>query len=444
MRERQHVRGEAHPLLRNPPFDESSSENVTPTSSEGGERPHVKSSFFSNLDNSCALCPYCGHLSSNLDSHVISLHPGCGMLWGAGVCGYVTDGNYILCYKCKNRYLQKTRMDNYLQMQAPDIIYDEDDLTETDIQLLKFTIPNCEEIDKLKNYLGLKELKVDCLTPEKIDPLGHDAVPKISSSKEEKVENRTQFIGIQATSLSNSLDRMLGLKHLTNTAHILLSRTIILKVLSLLSMTTNYLTLVNCLESIGLSDITKVVRLMTLTAMNRVEISNVENSQHFLQFQLPKDFFQLATSLSPATSSCLHYLSVSIAALAQNEVQSSNLVVNICTKDLIMSSFGVAVPKAAFAVTQALVNILSTHGGCSLMDIPKEEILLSPLQDSGISPLTLVNALSAYIISSKVDQCNKQWAAQQLYKCLATKVQMMSGIYTYILLHTIFILKSNL
>lgn len=122
-------------------------------------------------------------------------------------------------------------------------------------------------------------------------------------------------------------------------------RQIILNVLSLLSMSTNYVSLIECLELIGLGDIGKVVRLMTLTAMNRVEIK-IQNSPEFLNFRLPKDFNQLTTNLPSSANSCLKYLSVSIAALAQNELDASNLVINICTKDLLMAAFGVAVPKS--------------------------------------------------------------------------------------------------
>lgn len=116
--------------------------------------------------------------------------------------------------------------------------------------------------------------------------------------------------------------------------------------MSLLSVSTNYVSLISCLELIGLGDIGKVVRLMTLTAMNRVEITKIQDSPEFLNFRLPKDFNQLTTNLPSATNACLKYLSVSIAALSQNDLESSNLVVNICTKDLLMGAFGVTIPKS--------------------------------------------------------------------------------------------------
>nr|CAI5839109.1 unnamed protein product [Callosobruchus analis] len=427
IRERQHVRGEAHPLLRNPSLEDFASDSSTPLSNDNNNRQQPSGSYV-NLDNSRLLCPYCDHVSSYLDAHIASSHPGCGMLWEPGVCGYCTNGCYVLCNRCESKYMRRNHSDNYLRSQAPDIILDEDDGTEADVQSLPFDAPACDDVDVIVNYLGMEGMRVGTVAMERYDPLGGNAVPKMADQKEERSDVKARFIGSQAAQLSTSIDRMLGLKNLTTTMHILLSRTIVLKVLSLLSMSSDYVSLVNCLELIGLSDITKVVRLMTLTAMHRVEINNIKIPEQPSEFQLPKDVFQFVTHLSSSVSSCLNYLSVSIAALALKQMKASNLVVDICTKDLIMAAFGVAVPKTGFAVTQALVNILSTHGGVSLMDIPKEDTTV-PVQENGYAgPLTLVNALAAFILSEKVEQSRKQWAAQRLYKSLATKIQTMTDI----------------
>lgn len=209
--------------------------------------------------------------------------------------------------------------------------------------------------------------------------------------------------------------------------HILLSRTIILKILSLLSITTNYVTLISCLKLIGLTDITKVVRLMVLVAMNRVELSSITDPQDVPHLHVPNDFSQLISNLSFAAYSCLHHLGISIAALAQSELEASHMVIDICSEDLMKCALGAPIPKYSFAVTQSLVNILSSHGGCSLLDLSKEET--SNLSENEES-LKLVNALAAFVLSNKVDRVNyKQWAAQQLYKCLATKFQMSTGKY---------------
>lgn len=191
-------------------------------------------------------------------------------------------------------------------------------------------------------------------------------------------------------------------------------------------MTTNYVTLISSLKLIGLTDITKVVRLMVLLAMNRVEISCITDSQESSLYQVPKDFSHLVSNVSFAANACLHHLSVSIAALAQSEITASNMVIDICSKDLMKYALGAPIPKFSFAVIQSLVNILSTHGGCSLLDLPKEESN-SPAVENEQS-LKLVNSLAAFILSNKVDRSNyKQWAAQQLYKCMATKFQLNTG-----------------
>lgn len=236
-----------------------------------------------------------------------------------------------------------------------------------------------------------------------------------------------RYVGSQALLLNTSLDRILALKNLTSSIHILLSRVTVLNVLSMLSLNTNYADLVTCLELVGLSDVRKLVRLMILTAMNRIEVGNIQILQNSSIVQFPKIISHFGSNMSQATNSCLNYLSISIAALSECDVESSNLIVNICTKDLTMSACGVTVPKSGFVVTQALVNILSLHGGCSLIDLTKE-MPLNQKDRANVGPLTLINALSAYILSKGVDQVNKEWAAHQLYTSLATKIQIMTGL----------------
>lgn len=84
---------------------------------------------------------------------------------------------------------------------------------------------------------------------------------------------------------------------------------------------------------------------MTLTAMKRVELSSLQKSAESLDFGLPEDFHQLGNQLPSAARSSLKHLSVCIAALAQKDPNASDLVVHMCTKDLTMAAFGVAMPK---------------------------------------------------------------------------------------------------
>lgn len=178
IRERQHVRGEGHHLLRNFSCEGSSSDINLLESNDTDQREQISSSYIGIENN---ICPYCQHTTPYLDSHMTIYHPGCGTLWGPGVCGYCTDGFYILCYKCKNKHFQKGYGNSSLHIRAPDIIYDEDNTTEADVQSLKFNMPNYEDIDKIKYYLGIndKDIKVTSLNLEKFDPLGMDAVPSV-------------------------------------------------------------------------------------------------------------------------------------------------------------------------------------------------------------------------------------------------------------------------
>lgn len=220
--------------------------------------------------------------------------------------------------------------------------------------------------------------------------------------------------------LDTPLTRIAALKTTTASTHILLSRTILLNILASLSSIPNHAHLANCLELVGLSDIRKIVRLMTLTAMDRVEVGRVQIVNNFSNHKLPAIISQLANNTSSATGACLNYLSAGIAALASCELESTNLIVDLCTRDLLMSALGTAVPKAGFVVTRALVDILSAHGGCALADPP-------PTSANHKGALTLVNALSAYVLSQRTEDPCKEWAVRQMYKSLATKVGMGSA-----------------
>lgn len=356
----------------------------------------------------------------------------------------------MLCLKCQRKYsgAQEIQMENnHLQLLAPDLILDEFgeciytrkkmksnvicfnlDTTELDSQA-GTSLPQSEEVVHINSYLDNQKIEyhLEPISFRNLDPLGTYLVPKVNQESEEDTYSENRFIGTQAIGLLTSIDRITTLKHMTSSINILSSRSIVLNVLCLLTMSTNHANLMNRLELIGLSDIRKLVRLMTLTAMNRVEVISVQNSDDFSHFQLCNDFTRFTTHLSSETNACLNHLSVCIAALAQNDKSSSNLVLTMCANDLTLSAVGVEVPKPNFAVTQALVNILSTQGGCSLQNLPKEEGA-SPLTDPNvINPLTLVDALSACVLSAAVTHENREWASEQLFKTIANKVQILSS-----------------
>lgn len=162
LRERQHVRGEAHPLLRDLSVEEASSVNATISSNTNEENQAMSQSNIS-INHYCGIC---GLLTAGLNSHMVSSHPGCGTVCESGICGHYVEGLYILCNKCKKKYSSKNQDDFYLHTQAPDIIYNEEDLTEVDIHLMKFDVPNCEEINNIRQCLGINE-KVEGIAMER-------------------------------------------------------------------------------------------------------------------------------------------------------------------------------------------------------------------------------------------------------------------------------------
>ena len=93
------------------------------------------------------------------------------------------------------------------------------------------------------------------------------------------------------------------------------------------------------LAAIGLSDIRKVVRLMSLTAGGRVELAT-DLQQPLVERGNPRlncgasslQLTHLTSHLPPATATCLNYLSCAIAALAQSDTEASELVLHMCTK----------------------------------------------------------------------------------------------------------------
>lgn len=289
-----------------------------------------------------------------------------------------------------------------------------------------------EAAKNIEKYLQIpeSELRMGPVPFQIPDPLGSSVVPSVTQEQGNNSQYQVRNLGQQASALTSPQDRIIVTWHLNTITHILLCRSLILKSLALLISNSNTVNLIKHLEVIGLSDMRKIVKLMTLTATNRVEVSNVQNpiDQGHLPFSLNKHFLQLTAQVPLAASYCLNNLSIAIATLAENDAESSKLVVDMCTKDLILLATGVCASKNGFAVTQALINILSIHGGSSLMHTAQEDLTMSPVLEAGMQkPLTLVNALSAYILSSNIPYKNREWATQQLFKCISSRIQMTNG-----------------
>lgn len=85
---------------------------------------------------------------------------------------------------------------------------------------------------------------------------------------------------------------------------------------------------------------------------------------------------------------------------------------NFFLQDLLNVASGGA--EITFKVTQALVSLLTSHGGHSLSD-SEEKVPLSPT-DKHVGPLLLPNALAMCILSQRLSPDHRQWAAVQLVR----------------------------
>lgn len=295
------------------------------------------------------------------------------------------------------------------------------DTTELDAETLKLSTPDI--VLKQKLHLEITEKTIPEPVACKDDPLGASMIPSITNESNVRSEYQMKYLGSQASFLVTSQARIEAWKYLTTSINISMSRVIILNILSQLGMHTNSTDLINSLKTIGLSDICKVVRLMRLVAMNRVEICSSPNLSNcgITSSYILKNFSQLVCQ-APAASGYLNNLCATIAALAQSDAESSKLIVDMCTKDLIHYAVG-CFTSNGFAVTQALVNVLSMHGGSSLMELSSLSPVFCSMLDSRC--LTLENGLSAYILINCISNGDREWAAEQLFKCIATKFKML-------------------
>ncbi|XP_069694063.1 probable E3 ubiquitin-protein ligase HERC1 isoform X1 [Periplaneta americana] len=498
-RERQHVRGEAQPLYGL--SHDTESIDAMPSGTESVRLPDMGSSSgvfptaASQMDYGLPLiCGICHQVSSHLAGHMLSAHPGCGLLWGAGYCGNILGTNYLMCNECQDKYSLQFQCfpkfpdsrtfqpgggnvsvgsssgtvlpSNLAQVLAPDLmgsssVHDE----EVDMLCMEGngrTTPMADNFSKIAPYLGLGERKIapEPLLLKEPDPLGATTVPNITleatssnlsgqlKSGTTKGDGKHKSLGEQASLLTSSQDRIMALQRITAAAQILVARSVVMRALSLLSVSGTSCSLPAGLAAIGLSDIRKVVRLMSLTAGDRVELAS--DLQQPLTEGGPRpgggapslQLTHLTSHLPPATATCLNYLSCAIAALAQTDMEASELVLHMCTKELLAAAMGavnqspsnrLGTPDVTpgFAVTQALVSLLASHGGTSLTSIFKdgeEKSSSSPILDSPVvSPLQLPDALAACVLSTRLASTHRQWASQQLVKCIAARVSILSS-----------------
>lgn len=249
---------------------------------------------------------------------------------------------------------------------------------------MQYKLPDWEDLEQLRNCISFynTESALGPVAFQEADPLGASVVPRVTQETQTSCEYQMKYLGVQAALLTAPQDRIIAWNNLTISMQILLTRTIILRSLSLLIKSCNdALNLVKHLGILGLSDMAKIMKLMTLTAMNRIEVQSLQDQIEYGSLSsLRKDFLQLVTQVPLALRCCLNNLCIAITVLPENDLESSKLVVDMCVKDLTMLAEGLFVSKSRFAVTQALINILAAHGGDSLMRNSRDEVPLSPVQ----------------------------------------------------------------
>ncbi|XP_034753665.1 probable E3 ubiquitin-protein ligase HERC1 isoform X10 [Etheostoma cragini] len=416
------------------------------------------------------VCELCEANVANFNQHMKKSHPGCGRSanrqgyrsngsyvdgWFGGECG---SGNpyYLLCGSCREKYLAikskaKVPIVERYKGQAPDLLGKQDSVYEEDWDMLDVEedekLTGEEEFELLAGPLGLNERKI---VPEAVqfpdsDPLGASvAMVTASNSMEEtllhigcqtsvdKSSSGRVTLGEQAAALQNPHDRVMALRRVTAAAQVLLARTMVMRALSLLSVSGSSCSLAAGLESLGLTDIRTLVRLMCLAAAGRAGLSTgpTSGSGHA---ERPRGAAKASKPIS-----CLAYLSTAVGCLASNSPNAAKLLVQLCTQNLISAATGMnlttvddpiqrkflpsflrgvaeenkLVTSPNFVVTQALVALLADKGARLRPAYDKAD-----LEKRG--PLELANALAACCLSSRLSSQHRQWAAQQLVRTLA-------------------------
>ncbi|XP_056876992.1 probable E3 ubiquitin-protein ligase HERC1 isoform X3 [Takifugu flavidus] len=433
------------------------------------------------------VCELCEANVANFNQHMKKSHPGCGRSanrqgyrsngsyvdgWFGGECG---SGNpyYLLCSCCREKYLAikskaKVPVVERYKGQAPDLLGKQDSVYEEDWDMLDVDedekLTGEEEFELLAGPLGLSERKI---VPEAVqfpdsDPLGASvAMVTATNSMEEtllqigcqtsvdKSSSGRVTLGEQAAALQNPHDRVMALRRVTAAAQVLLARTMVMRALSLLSVSGSSCSLAAGLESLGLTDIRTLVRLMCLAAAGRAGLSTSPTSSSG-HSDRPR-----GTSKANKPISCLAYLSTAVGCLASNSPNAAKLLVQLCTQNLISAATGMnlttvddpiqrkflpsflrgvaeenkLITSPNFVVTQALVALLADKGArlkpaCDKADVEKRGLIAHlyahPSHNpSAVGPLELANALAACCLSSRLSSQHRQWAAQQLVRTLA-------------------------
>ncbi|CAG0879900.1 unnamed protein product [Darwinula stevensoni] len=429
-KERKHVRGEAQPLVCPQAEEEIEPDEISEVLQTStcpiipGDRPAPYKVITEIHHADRRFCFICTARTSHFLRHAVIQHPGCGTQVDPDVkCGSIRDHGYILCNSCHTRYAaayQKHPLasDNELTASLA--------LTEGDLGL-HTSLSEDKKEENLLPSLGLTERHPvpDPIVLKTSDPLGASRViPTVGKVMTGCIEvaSPAAKLGEQAALIKTPRQHQIALWRLARAQQILVSRNIVLRAVSILSVCTSPATLVENLDGTGMADVQKLVRLMCLVARSYQDKKDKDTrSEDSLETQL-KD------------------LTKAIQALVQLRPSSLPTLMNLCVQELTsMSTGGYGWGhqiQPVFSVIQTLLDSISKRSAA---------LMRSSQVNADESILSLANALSACILSMRVAAPNKQWAAQTLIQTLKagrdvrekTNVSDLQGVLPMCCVHSL-------
>ncbi|XP_072428176.1 probable E3 ubiquitin-protein ligase HERC1 isoform X3 [Chiloscyllium punctatum] len=465
--------GELELCFSEDPLSEGSVEDMFP--SECGTENEAQGMWFSEMMD----------WPNMFNSHMKRHHPGCGE--SAGHLGYRSNGAYVdgwfggecgtgspyylMCNNCRAKYLtekpryKQAKLNRKTKGLAPDLINKHENTPEEDWDILDSEgnerLTGQEDFASLAEPLGLNDSK---LIPDPVqfpeqDPLGasvatdntHERLLKKGLNRSDEKTNTKLTLGEQAASLRDTQERVFALQRITVAMQILLAHTMVMKALSLISVSGSMCSQTSGLEALGLTDIRVLVRLMCLAAAGRAQLANNGIECLYTNNQL-----RPSKGTTWNTNSCLAYMSSAIGCLVANSPTAYRVLVDVCTQDLIAAATGLHVgmirdsqqknrvlhlfhrpvkdnklsSSPNFLVTQTLVELLTEKGFRHHSSRDKEETepkdaaatttTTTPYYSSShVGPLELANALAACCLSGRLSSGHRQWAAQHLVQALS-------------------------
>uniref|UniRef100_A0A8D8RZ78 HECT-type E3 ubiquitin transferase n=1 Tax=Cacopsylla melanoneura TaxID=428564 RepID=A0A8D8RZ78_9HEMI len=395
--------------------------------SVGLSSPLPKFEEFTLDSQYCTICesvvqPPPNTSGTDLRSHYEEAHPGCNKHAPAPApalfirCGnvHLTRRKYYLCLTCLGSR-QPSR--DLLVRRASSVS-------------LNFTPPSPQE-----QYVTER---CEPLLFTKYDPLGADSVPEVcpgdstwgspdEDSSSTSMGDVDGTLPAQAGKLLCPYERVTCLENIMQLTQCKLVMNMLLKSLSFLSCGGSQTDLTRGLKSIGLSNMKTIVSLMQLISSGRTPYTSLLTLTR--EARVPRDDQVIQDS---TTRAAMKDLSRAVLLLANEDAETGKTLVEMCSKDVYdIASGKKCADDPSLAVSKSLVHLLTSNLQLlskisKEVDSPTSTTPLSLSLDRTYS-LTLLDALAACVLSKHINHRNKgqgqlkQWAAQQLVKCLSVK-----------------------